>query len=96
MKDALGNELQVGQLVQVNLDRPQVFGRVAAIEGGGIVTGMKGGKPEVRPAKMTVVCNHTFLVEPGAVTGSVLALVDPDPPSPDSIVRLADAASRPN
>lgn len=95
MKDALGNELRVGQLVLLNLDRPQVFGRVASVSEGGIVTGMRGGKPEVRPSTMIVACNHTFLVEPGSVAGSVTALVDPDPPSPDSIARLADAA-KPN
>ncbi|HEY2351059.1 MAG TPA: hypothetical protein VGH83_01030 [Candidatus Acidoferrum sp.] len=79
MKDAMGNELKVGDLVALSLDRPLIFGRVTEIAEGGIVTGMSKGQPEVKPSRLVVTSAHTIDADPrGVVIGSLLALRDPD------------------
>lgn len=80
-RDAAGNELKVGDLVLLMLERPTIFGRVTELREGGIVTGMRGGKPEIKPTHMVILSNHTIDVDPNLpLVGSVLALRDPNPP----------------
>lgn len=96
MKDALGNELKVGQMVIVNLERPLVSGRVAAIERGGIVTGIRGkGEAEVKPETLVIVSNHIIGADPrNPVAASVMAVLDPNPPNAEAIVQLEEASSK--
>lgn len=44
-RDILGNEVEVGDLVQITLDKPVMFGKITKIHNGGIaiVGGQKGG-----------------------------------------------------
>ena len=95
MKDGFGNELKVGDLVQVQLKQPLVFGRVAEVKEGGIIHGvrMKGGTEQVQPAVITIVCNHVIPVMPGELLGSVLAMREPDPPG-EEIIEKAEADTR--
>lgn len=91
MKDALGNELKPGQLVELQLQTPRVFARVAQVREGGVITGMRNGKTEVKPARLVLVANHILDIEPTLnVAGSVISLLDPDPINADAIERLMD------
>lgn len=78
MKDALGNELKVGDLVAVQLERPLIFGVVDVIEEGGIVTGVNHkGEAQIRLGRVTVRSMHTVAVDPRTpIIGSLLALRD--------------------
>jgi hypothetical protein len=82
MKDALGNELKVGDVVALQLERPLIFGAVDAIEEGGIVTGInRKGEAEVRLGSLLIRSIHTVAVDPRVpVVNAVLALRDPSPP----------------
>ena len=89
--------MKVGQLVVMELIKPRIYGRVAAVSEGGIVTGMRGGKPEVRNGHLLVVCNLPMEVEPGDGAHAVVACVDPEPMSDDAIARLGQAGGdKPN
>jgi hypothetical protein len=94
VKDAVGNELRVGDLVALSLDRPLIYGRIVELVEGGIVTGIRGGQAEVRPGRVTVASNHTIDNDPrNAVIGALLSLRDPNPPSPAVIEAAEKAAS---
>lgn len=82
MKDAVGNDLKVGDLVALQLERPLIFGRVASITEGGMIVGMKGGKPEPVPGRMVVTSTHTIEVDPRMppLVGSVLGLREDNRP----------------
>ena len=80
MKDAVGNELHEGDLVFMHMDRPSLFGRVVKIEEGGLITGIKKGGVDVRPAQIIVTSNHTIACDPRVVVGSLLVLKDPSLP----------------
>jgi len=77
VKDALGNELKIGDLVALQLERPLIFGQVVEASEGGIVTGInhKGG-PEVRPGQIAILSKHTIAFDPRQLIGSVMALRD--------------------
>lgn len=90
MKDALGNELKVGDLVLLNLQKPQMYARVAEIKQGGIVTGMRHGKPEVHPSRLVLVVNHVAELDPDLPAGHVMRLVDPEPLGASAIAKLAE------
>lgn len=81
MKDAVGNELKLGDLVLLNLERPQTVGRVLRIEEGGLITGMRKGGADVRPSHLVIGFNHTIDCDPRSPVPSVIALRDPAPPS---------------
>ena len=82
MRDALGNELQVGDLVMLQLKQPWVHGRVVeAADGGLVVQGMN------QPGKIVVMSTHVAFADPGGVLGAVVALrqdtkEDQAPPPP--------------
>jgi len=80
VKDAVGNELKVGDLVALSLERPLVFGRIVEASEGGIVTGLSKGGAEVRPGRLVIVANHTVLVNPQMLVGAVLALREDNKP----------------
>lgn len=81
MKDAVGNELHVGDLVMVQIATPIVFGRIVELNEGGIVTGInhKGGS-EVRPARLLIAATHTVDADPRAPVRAVVALRDDSKP----------------
>lgn len=82
-KDVLGNELEVGDLVQVTLDRPVMFGRVKSIADGGIslVGGTKHGDKQQAMTLGTVLidveASSQFDPRDGRAPG-LLAVHDPD------------------
>lgn len=94
MKDGIGNNLKVGDLVQLALNKPLVFGRVAAVEKGAIVSGLRKGGDHIVPDKLVIVCNHTIEVDPTSpVAGSVIAIRDPAPPGEEAILQMVKASS---
>jgi hypothetical protein len=81
MKDRLGNELAVGQKVLVHLPEASIFGFVAQVEGGGLITGVRGikGGVQQQPGRILVSCVIALPVHPEQ--GQVAELVrvyDPD------------------
>ena len=68
----------------LSLDRPMIFGRVASISEGGMIVGIKGGKPELHMSRVVVASNHTIEVDPReiGIVGSVLALREDHPIQP--------------
>lgn len=93
MKDRIGNKLAVGDKVVVALPEAQIFGFVAQLEEGGIITGLKRGGMEKRPGRMLISCVIALPVD--VEYDSVAQLVkvyDPDKhPSED-----APSEDRPN
>lgn len=79
MKDRLGNELAVGQKVVVALPEAQIFGFVAQIEDGGLITGLKRGGVEAKPGRILVSCVIALPVDVqyGAVA-QLVRVYDPD------------------
>lgn len=77
MRDAVGNELKVGDLVALSLERPLIFGRVVEMAQGGIVTGMKNGQPDARPSRIVIQSIHTIDYDPrAAMIPAILCLRD--------------------
>jgi hypothetical protein len=79
MKDAIGNELKPGDLVQLQLKTPLVFCRVQEVTEPSLVTGLRRGGEERRPGVLVLTANHTVLVGLGEHCAVVL-LVDPTRP----------------
>lgn len=78
MKDRIGNNLAVGQKVVVSLPESQIFGFVAQVEEGGLITGIRRGGAEKRMGRILVSC--------------VIALpVDPEVDAVAQLVRVYDA-----
>lgn len=79
MRDRIGNELKVGQKVVVSLPEAQIFGFVAQVEGGGIITGLKRGGVEQRPGRILVSCVIALPVDPtNEVIPQLVRVYDPD------------------
>ena len=56
MRDRIGNKLKTGDKVVVALPEAQIFGFVAQVEEGGLITGLKRGGSERRPGRVLVSC----------------------------------------
>ena len=71
MKDALGNELRVGDLVMLQLKQPWVHGRITELSEGGVVV-----NGQLQGSRIVVLSTHMAFAEPGAPMMSVVALRD--------------------
>lgn len=82
-KDVLGNELNVGDLVRLDLDKPMVYGKITKINPGGIaiVGGMKAGQKgeqiTLGSVEVAVDANATFDPRNGQAPG-VCKVYDPE------------------
>jgi hypothetical protein len=56
MRDRIGNKLKTGDKVVVALPEAQIFGFVAQVEEGGLITGLKRGGSDRRPGRVLVSC----------------------------------------
>lgn len=75
MKDALGNELKVGDMVAIQLARPLIFGQIVEAADGGIVTAInEKGMPDVRPGRVVVISRHVIEFDPRVQVEALLAL----------------------
>jgi len=75
MKDALGNDLRVGDMVAVQLDRPLIFGRVVAAQDGGMVAAVNAkGEMEVRPGRLLIESAHPIEFDPRHPIRAVVAV----------------------
>ena len=70
IKDALGNDLKVGDLVAIQLARPLVFGEVVEATEGGLLTGPN----QMQPGRVVVVTRHVIDVDSRAMCEALLAL----------------------
>lgn len=76
--DIMGNELREGDLVALQLERPLIFGRIAEVAEGGIITGMRGGQAEMKLTRVMVICHHPIEVDPRqARIAAMIKLHDP-------------------
>ena len=95
MKDRIGNNLKMGDKVVVALPEAQIFGFVAQVEEGGVITGVnkvRGGM-EKRPGRVLVSCVIALPVDPEFDSVAQLVKVH----DPDKHEAAAEAAAeRPN
>lgn len=73
MKDRIGNKLETGQKVVVALPEAQIFGFIAQLEEGGLITGLKRGGSDRMPGRVLVSCVIALPVDPAS--GAVPQLV---------------------
>lgn len=86
MKDAIGNELKVGDLVALQLERPLIYGRIVEIHQGGIITGMKHGQADMRPSTVLITSNYPLQVDPRApMVGALICLREDEGEPPVTI-----------
>lgn len=81
MKDRIGNKLAAGDKVVVVLPESQIFGFVAQLEEGGLITGVRGAKGgmEKRPGRILVSCVIALAVDPQYdAVGQLVKVYDPD------------------
>lgn len=100
-KDAIGNGLKVGDLVNVTIGLTQVRGRVSAIhEGGTILPANKIGQKEdmMLAGDVNVVMSYRAAFDPigarAGICGELLKLVDPEPEEAERVRELAAEAKR--
>lgn len=74
MKDALGNELKVGDMVAIQLARPLIFGQIVEATDGILGVVYTPGKQEPRLGRLVVMSRHIIDVDPLHPTEAVLAL----------------------
>lgn len=75
MKDALGNELKVGDMVAIQLARPLIFGQIVEATDGGLVATIdqKGGA-QMHPGRLVVISRHVIDFDPRMQIEALLAL----------------------
>jgi hypothetical protein len=73
MKDAVGNEIHVGDLVLLQLDRPLMYGRIVEAVEGGLVTGIN---QELRPGRLVIAANYPIDFDPRQLVKAVVRLHD--------------------
>lgn len=71
-RDSLGNEIAVGSLVTLVLNRPMIF-RVEVVENGGIATAQG-----ITPAVIRIAGDLTLRQMPGIPFGMMVKVVSPD------------------
>ncbi len=76
MRDRMGNELEIGQLVTIDIGAKGVQGKIIKLEQGGLaLSGMKNVvTPDVIHLYVTVTCTQP----PGKPQPSVIRLVNPE------------------
>jgi len=79
MKDRIGNKLVMGDKVMVVLPESQIFGFVAQVEEGGLITGLRRGGAEKKLGRILISCVIALPVDPEFDASSQLVKVyDPD------------------
>lgn len=79
MKDRIGNKLAVGDKVAVALPEAQIFGFVAQLESGSLITGLKRGGVEQRPGRILVSCVIALPVDSDFdAVAQLVKVYDPD------------------
>jgi hypothetical protein len=81
VKDRVGNKLLEGQKVLVALPEAQIFGFVAKVEEGGLITGVRGarGGVEERQGRILVSCVIALPVDAGmGIVPQLVRVHDPD------------------
>jgi hypothetical protein len=79
-KDAIGNTLNVGDLLHVTLASPSVVARITKVQCGGTLIATNGGKQaRMTPGVIMVVAEFPIVFDPpnGQVNGC-MKLVEPD------------------
>ena len=79
MKDRIGNKLAMGQKVVVALPEAQIFGFVAQLEEGGLITGVRRGGADKRMGRVLVSCVIALPVDPeDDMVAQLVRVYDPD------------------
>ena len=73
MKDALGNELKVGDMVAIQLARPLIFGQVVEATDSALITAAHTAQL-VAPGRIVVMSRHVIEFDPRVQIEAVLAL----------------------
>lgn len=80
MKDRIGNKLAKGDKVSVALPESNIFGFVAQIEEGGLITGTRSrGGMDKRPGRILISCVLALPIDPEYDSVSqIVKVYDPD------------------
>lgn len=77
MRDVIGNELKVGDLVAIQLERPVIFGQVVEINEGAVLMPVDGIRMEPQPGRAVIMCKQVVMFDPRVGNcGAVMALRD--------------------
>jgi hypothetical protein len=76
MKDARGNELKEGDLVLFFAQANHMQARVVRVDSGGIITGLRKGGQEVKPAQLVLHIEYTVMCHPNEPVGQIFRLHD--------------------
>lgn len=99
MKDRIGNKLTTGDKVIVALPESQIFGYIAQVEHGGLITGVKGahGGMEKRLGRILVSCVIALPVDPTFdAVAQLVKIYDPDKHEDAASAEGEPAAERAN
>jgi hypothetical protein len=76
-RDKIGNEINVGDLLQVKLEEPYIIGKVRNVSPGGFLLIDKQQRTE---AQITITFSLTFGGPPAAAFQALLKIVEPTKP----------------
>jgi hypothetical protein len=96
VKDAVGNELKIGDLVAMQLERPLIYGRIVELREGGVITGLKQSGAEMQPGRVLVMSQYPLEVDPRLPVRALVALRDPDPEAMKVIESGVNEELKPN
>jgi hypothetical protein len=88
MKDRIGNVLGKGDRVLVVLPEAQIFGFVASVEEGGIITGVRNVRGGVaqQPGRILISCVVAIPVDQeSGMVAQLVRVVDPDKHGPEAV-----------
>lgn len=78
MKDAIGNEIHVGDKVLLTGCGPNAIGHISHVKAGGIITGLKRGGSEMEPGILTVTVEAQISFDPrNPIFGQIIKVVMP-------------------
>jgi hypothetical protein len=93
VKDRIGNKLEVGDKLSVMLPEAQIFGFVAEVKEGSLVTGLKRGGVEKTLGRVLVTCVIALPIDPdNDIVSQVVKVYDADKESR----MVPDSSERPN
>ena len=84
LRDSLGNNLEVNDMVTTGLSSTQVIGKVLEIRPGGIISGLRKGGQEARPGMLVILARFELPFDPGMqIVGNCIKIYDPSPAPAD-------------
>jgi len=86
-KDTLGNEVEVGDYVELHLNAPRIFGRVMDVRNGGtVIRGLRSGQDQRTLGSVSVTAKIDIAVDPdNPIVQAMVKVNDPKPEEADEV-----------